>query len=118
MKYLPQGTKLYFVIESIADRAFSGEPYHYEIISGEIRETHIFDGSRNNEYVVQTRNRLGLSSCLEYPRCASVGKTCFLTFKEAAAAADEATDKYEKTWGMMIREPLARPWRERQDEAD
>ena len=116
-KHLPPGTTLYFVIESIADRAFSGEPYHYEIISGEIRETHTFDGSRSDEYVVPTRNRLGRGSCLEYPLCSNVGKTCFLTLEEAIAAAEEITAGYEKTWGWALKgQPLMRPWKEKEKE--
>lgn len=110
MKYLPQGTKLYFVIKSLSDRAFSGDPYHYEITSGEIKEVHEFP-NRKSEYMVPTRNRLGLGSCLEYPRCSDVGKSCFTTFEEAAAAADAATDNYEKKWSIMLKVPLARPWK-------
>lgn len=115
-KYLPPGAALYFVIESIADRSFSGEPYHYEIISGEIRETHIFDGSRSDEYVVPTRNRLGRGSCLEYPLCSNVGKSCFLTFEEAVKAAEEITAGYENTWSWALKEPLLRPWKEKEKE--
>lgn len=111
MKYLEKGTKLYFVIESLSDRAFSADPYHFEITSGEIDDIHRFEGSRADEYRVLTQNRKGRSSVLEYPRCKDIGKSFFLTFEEAAEAAEKATANYEKIWGWAIKEPLLRPWR-------
>lgn len=111
MKRLPIGTKVYMIIESLADRSFFGEPYHYEITSGEIAEHRDWIG-RNDEYRVPTKNRLGLGSCLEYPLCKDLGNSFFLTYEEAVDAADRATDQYERTWHWMLKEPLQRPWRE------
>lgn len=112
MKRLPIGTKVYMIIESLSDRSFWDEPYHYEIISGEIKEYN--RAGRYDEYVVLTRNRLGLSSCMEYPDCKDLGKSFFLTYEEAVDAADRATDQYERTWHRMLKEPtqLQRPWKE------
>lgn len=111
MEKLKTGTKLFFIIESLCDRAFSGEPYHYEITQGEISDVLHFEWHRDDEYRVPTKNRLGRGSCLEYPRCKDIGKSFFLTFEEAAEAAEKATDQYEKTWDWAIKEPLKRPWR-------
>lgn len=109
--FLAPGTTVYFVIENLCDYHMSTEPYHYEIISGQIRDVNIWPGSRNDEYVVPTKNRLGRGSCLEYPLCKDLGKSFFLTYEEAAAAADKATDDYERRWSIMNEEPLRRPWR-------
>ena len=112
MKKLEPGTTLYFLIESIADRSFSGQPYHYEITSGKIEKINEFEGSRADEYMVPTQNRYGRTSCLEYPMCKNVGKTCWLTYDEAAAAADRATDRHESIWGWSLKKPMIRPWKE------
>lgn len=109
---LPIGTKLYFVIESICDHSFRDEKYHFEIISGEITGINEFIGSREDEYRVPTKNRFGIGSCLEYPRCKDVGKGCFLTYQEAVESAERITDKYEKHWAYLEPEKLERPWRE------
>lgn len=111
MKHLEKGTKLYFVIESLSDRTFSGELYHFEITSGEITDIRHFEGSRADEYRVPTQNRKGRPSVLEYPRCKDFGKSFFLTFEEAAEAAEKMTDEYEKIWAWSNEKPLARPWR-------
>ena len=111
MKHLEKGTKLYFVIESLSDRTFRGEPYHFEIISGEINDIRHFEGSRADEYRVPTQNRMCRPSVLEYPRCKDFGKSFFMTFEEAAEAAEKATANYEKIWGWAIKQPLIRPWR-------
>lgn len=108
MKLLPIGNTLYTVEESICDRWFSGQPYHYEIIHGEI--SRINEGGYK-EYVVQAVNRLGRKSNLLYLKTSNLGRSFFLTEQEAVEMAERMTDRHEKTW----REKLLRPWRENEE---
>ena len=109
---LSVGTRLFFVIESICDRHLAEGGYHFEITSGKIDAVHVFDDSRKPEYRVPTVNRLGYGSCLEYPRCANLGKSFWLTYAEAISAADRLTDEHERKFGWMQKKPMRRPWRE------
>lgn len=115
VKRLDIGTRLFFVIESFCDRNLAEGGYHYEITSGKIDAVHEFEDSRKPEYMVPTVNRLGLGSCLEYPRCANVGKSCWLTYAEAVSAAERLTDDRERRFSYGLKEPMLRPWMDCQE---
>lgn len=108
-KLLEIGTELYFLEESIADRWFCHDPYHYEITHGTISRINI---GGYKEYVVQMVNRLGRKSDLRYAKTSQLGKSFWLTYQEAVEAAEKATDEHEKRW----RETLMRPWRTKNEE--
>lgn len=74
--YLPIGAEVWTVIESLADRWFSGEPFHYEVVRGKV--VGIFRGGYT-EYQVSTTNRKGHNSILLYLRTGMYGKTYFGT---------------------------------------
>ena len=105
MKLLDIGTTIYTLEESIADRWFSGIPYHFEIVHGKIERINI---GGYKEYVVHTVNRLGHHSLLRYLKTSQLGKEFFLTYDEAVQAAEKASDVYEARW----HETLMRPWRD------
>ena len=102
-KLLDIGTTIYTVEESIVDRWFYDEPYHFEIVSGQI--SRIIHGGYK-QYVVQAVNRLGRKSNLLYLKTSNLGKSFFLTLEECEAFAEKATQDYERRW----KETLCRPW--------
>ena len=101
---LPVGSEIWTVIESLSDRWFSGEPFHYEVVRGKV--VGIFLGGYT-EYQVSTTNRKGHNSILMYLRTGMYGKTYFGTEQEAIALAEKKTSALEKIWGKQ----LPRPWR-------
>ena len=110
-RLLDIGMELYFIEESITDRWFSGDPYHYEITHGKITRINV---GGYKQYVVPTINRLGRQTSLMYAKTSELGKTFWLTYQEAVDAAEKATENYEKRWGRICRDlvPMMRPWRE------
>ena len=108
-KLLPIGTRIYTVIESISDRWFSDDPFHYEVVSGEVKET-IRGGY--TQYVVQAVNRLGHKSNLLYLKTTNLGKTFFLDRASAVDLAEKVSDYYERQWHGITGETLMRPWRD------
>ena len=49
-----------------------------------------------------------------YPRrhkLSNIGKTVFGTALEAAIYAKQLTEKYERTWGWCLKQPLRRTWK-------
>ena len=111
MKLLNIGTTIYTLEESIADRWFSGIPYHFEIVHGKIERINI---GGYKQYVVPTINRLGRQTSLIYAKTSEIGKSFWLTYQEAVEAAEKATDSYEKRWGRICKGlvPMMRPWRD------
>lgn len=108
-KLLPIGTTLYTIEESIADRWFSDQPYHFEIVSGQISRINV---GGYKEYVVPTVNRLGRKSLLRFLKTSNIGKSFFLTYEEAVELAETETARYEKAWHVEC----MRPWREKEKE--
>ena len=108
---LTPGITLYFVIENLADSSLNREPYHYEIVSGEISEIRRFANRRKKEYVVQTFNRMGRRSVLKHVMADRIGKEAFLSLDEAEEEAERATENHEQAWWWAVKNPLARPWR-------
>ena len=102
-KLLDIGTTIYTVEESITDRWFSGQPYHFEIVSGKISR---INHGGYKEYVVPTVNRLGQKSNLRYLKTSDLGKSFFLSYRECIELAERVTADYERRWG----EPVSRPW--------
>lgn len=107
-KLLPIGTTLYTIEESIADRWFSDEPYHFEIVSGEISRINV---GGYKEYVVHLTNRLGRKSNLRFMKTSNLGKNFFLTYEEAVEFAEVETARYERVWHVEC----MRPWRRKND---
>ena len=111
-KLLPKGTKLYLLEESMTDRWFSDDPYHFEIVTGEI--TNCIKGGFV-EYRIRTINRLGHDAGLRYIRAASVGVSAFTDFESAVEYAERRTNYHERKYGYGMKEPMMRPWRENSD---
>lgn len=108
-KRLPIGTKLYLLEESTTDRWFSDQPYHYEIVTGEILE-YIRGGFI--EYKVRLKNRLGHDAGLKFIRAASVGVSAFTDMQSAIEYAERRTYHHEKLFAYCMDLPMMRPWRE------
>lgn len=111
-KLLPIGTTVYLLIESFTDHSFSDQPFHYEIVTGEVKG-YICGGF--TQYRVPTKNRLGRTSNLKFPRTTDLGKSMFLAMGEAVAFAERQTDEHESKCSRFVKEPLLRPWRENND---
>lgn len=43
-------------------------------------------------------------------KLSDIGKTVFYTAREAALYAKKKTEKYERTWGRFLKQPLRRTW--------
>ena len=59
--------------------------------------------------------------CPTVPRrhkLADIGKRVFYTAREAALYAQELMEKYERTWGRFLKQPLRRTWEKYLEAAD
>ena len=45
-----------------------------------------------------------------FHKLADIGKKVFYTAREAALYAQELTEKYERTWGRFMKQPMRRTW--------
>lgn len=103
------GTEMYCVCEHlyyIQDHA--GPVMEYCVCKGTVRD--FFRGS----YTEICLHIMGPDGFPRPWRCklSDVGKRLFFTAEEAAVAARDMTEKYEKTWGWIGAPefPMARPW--------
>lgn len=105
----PIGTTLYVVQEHLYyEKGRAGPLLEYSVYAGRLR------GFIEGGYV-QMKIELEHAGAnnLAYPKLNAIGKTVFLTAREAALLAKEMTEDYERRWAFTARwgdVPLRRPW--------
>ena len=113
----PIGTKMYFVKENYYYVPENPAPKkEYCVCEGVIER--FITGGYTEIYMVGPgpvgREKIQI---VTIRRLDEIGERIFYTAKEAAFLAKKETEKYEKIWGRLEKEPLRRTWEKYQEES-
>ena len=106
----PIGTKMYFVIENLYYVTGNPAPKkEYCVCEGTIERFIL--GGYTEIYMVGPgpvgREKIQI---VTIRRLDEIGERVFYTAREAALLAKKETEKYERIWGRLEKEPLRRTW--------